>query len=67
MTISATNPIAKAFEHTQRVLFQPFDLKKWFVLGFAAFLATLGGVEVPRDEYLERLQEALQVRTRFVD
>jgi len=31
------------------------------------FLETLGGVDVPRDEYLERLQAALRVRTRFVD
>jgi leucyl/phenylalanyl-tRNA--protein transferase len=31
------------------------------------FLETLGGVDVPRDEYLERLQAALQVQTRFVD
>jgi len=43
MSISVTDPLGKAFEHTKRVLFQPFEAKKWFVLGFAAFLATLGG------------------------
>lgn len=40
--ISATDPLGKAFNHTTRVLFQPFDFRKWLVLGFAAFLATLG-------------------------
>jgi molecular chaperone DnaJ len=32
----------------KRVLFQPFDLGKWFVIGFAAWLAHLGdAVNVP--------------------
>jgi hypothetical protein len=26
----------------KKILFQPFDLKKWFVIGFAAWLASLG-------------------------
>jgi hypothetical protein len=29
----------QAFELTNKILFQPFDLKKWFVIGFAAFLS----------------------------
>ena len=33
-------PFGEAFELTKKILFQPFDLKKWFVIGFAAFLAT---------------------------
>jgi len=32
----------EAFELTKKILFQPFDLKKWFVIGFAAWLANLG-------------------------
>jgi len=26
----------------EEILFQPFDLKKWFVIGFAAWLSNLG-------------------------
>src|SRR5882762_4652896 len=26
----------------KKILFQPFDLKKWFVIGFAAWLSNLG-------------------------
>lgn len=35
-------PFEAALELTKRILFQPFDLAKWCVIGFAAFLATLG-------------------------
>jgi leucyl/phenylalanyl-tRNA---protein transferase len=31
------------------------------------FLESLGGIEIPRDEYLARLQSALQVRSGFGD
>lgn len=40
--ISITDPIQPALDHTRRILFQPFSWRKWFVLGFAAFLAQLG-------------------------
>lgn len=40
--ISITDPIQPALDHTRRILFQPFSWRKWFVLGFAAFLARLG-------------------------
>ena len=33
-------PFNEAFELTKKILFAPFDLKKWFVIGFAAWLAT---------------------------
>ena len=35
-------PCEAAYELTKRILFQPFDFTKWCVIGFAAFLATLG-------------------------
>lgn len=41
--ISITGPIQPALDHTRRILFQPFAWGKWFVLGFCAFLAQLGG------------------------
>ncbi len=33
-------PFGEAFELTRKILFQPFDLGKWLVIGFAAWLAT---------------------------
>jgi hypothetical protein len=41
--ISITDPIQPAIAHANRILFEPFSAKKWFVLGFSAFLAQLGG------------------------
>jgi hypothetical protein len=37
--IEIFKPFGEAFELMKKILFQPFDLKKWFVIGFAAFLA----------------------------
>jgi hypothetical protein len=41
--IEIFKPFGEAFELMKKILFQPFDLKKWFVIGFAAWLASLGG------------------------
>jgi hypothetical protein len=40
--ISITDPIQPAIAHARRILFEPFSARKWFVLGFSAFLAQLG-------------------------
>jgi hypothetical protein len=40
--ISVTAPVSAAFERVQQVLFRPFDLGKWFLIGFCAWLALLG-------------------------
>ena len=37
--IEIFRPFGEAFELTNKILFQPFDLKKWLVIGFAAFLS----------------------------
>jgi len=42
-SIEIFKPFSEAFELMKRILFQPFDLKKWFVIGFAAWLSNLGG------------------------
>jgi hypothetical protein len=42
MAIDLGDALSRSFRHTKWVLFEPFDLGKWFVLGFAAFLASLG-------------------------
>jgi hypothetical protein len=40
--VSVIDPISPAIERTRTVLFRPFDLGKWFVIGFSAWLAQLG-------------------------
>ena len=40
--IEIIRPFNEAFEVMKQILFRPFDLKKWFVIGFAAWLSNLG-------------------------
>jgi hypothetical protein len=40
--VSVIEPIGPAFEKVKTILFSPFDLRKWFVIGFCAWLAFLG-------------------------
>ena len=40
--ISVTEPISPALERVNQMLFRPFDLGKWFTIGFCAWLAMLG-------------------------
>jgi hypothetical protein len=40
--ISVAEPIAPAYERVKQMLFKPFDLTKWFIIGFCAWLADLG-------------------------
>jgi hypothetical protein len=42
LTVSVIEPIGPAFEKVKTILFSPFDLRKWFVIGFCAWLAFLG-------------------------
>jgi hypothetical protein len=42
MSVSVTVPLGQAITRTTQITFGPFDLGKWFVLGFSAWLATLG-------------------------
>jgi hypothetical protein len=41
MPIAYLEPFERAWERMKRALFRPFDLNKWFVVGFNAFLAGL--------------------------
>ncbi|MEN6308476.1 MAG: hypothetical protein ABFD91_12045 [Anaerohalosphaeraceae bacterium] len=41
-TISVIDPVGKAIDKTKQILFSPFDIGKWFALGFCAWLAFLG-------------------------
>ncbi|HEY1661077.1 MAG TPA: hypothetical protein VGI03_01545 [Verrucomicrobiae bacterium] len=40
--ISVVEPLSPAFERVKQMLFQPFEIGKWFVIGFCAWLAQLG-------------------------
>ena len=64
--IEIFKPFGEAFELMKKILFQPFDLKKWFVIGFAAWLANLGAggggnFSYPNGEHKEahKLNEAI--------
>ena len=41
MNIEYFAPLSKAWERMKKALFQPFDIGKWFALGFTVFLAHL--------------------------
>jgi len=63
--IEIFRPFGEAFELTTKILFQPFDLKKWLVIGFAAWLANLGGgggsfnYRTNRGEGLQKINETI--------
>lgn len=40
--VSVLDPVSPAIDRAKFILFRPFDLTKWFVIGFCAFLANLG-------------------------
>jgi hypothetical protein len=40
--VSVIDPISPAVERVKAILFKPFDLGKWFTIGFCAWLAYLG-------------------------
>jgi len=42
LNVSVIDPISPAIERVKTILFRPFDLGKWFVIGFCAWLAYLG-------------------------
>lgn len=42
MAVSVTTPISDAADHVVKVLFTRFELRTWFVMGFSAWLTSLG-------------------------
>jgi len=63
--IEIFKPFGEAFELMKKILFQPFDLKKWFIIGFAAWLANLGrgggsfNYPFNRREEAQKIKEAI--------
>ncbi len=46
MSIHYLEPLSRAISRTKQALFNPMDPRKWFVVGFSAFLAALTDVQV---------------------
>jgi len=44
LSVSFIQPLQRAWERARRMLFTRFDIEKWLVLGFAAFLAGLADI-----------------------
>ncbi len=42
LNVSVIEPVGPAIEHVKLMLFKPFDISKWFIIGFCAWLAQLG-------------------------
>ena len=40
--VSVTDPLNDAWRVMKRVLFEPFNMEKWFMIGFCAWLASFG-------------------------
>ncbi|HIJ67424.1 MAG TPA: hypothetical protein HPP51_03975, partial [Planctomycetes bacterium] len=40
--VSVIDPIGRAIDRVKEVLFNPFDIGKWFIIGFCAWLARFG-------------------------
>jgi len=63
--IEIFRPFGEAFELMKKILFQPFDLKKWLVIGFATWLANLGcgggsfNYGYDRHEDMQKVNQAL--------
>jgi MFS family permease len=58
--ISIIDPITPAIERVKEILFRPFDLRKWFVIGFCAWLAYLGsngGAEGGGGSHLDKFRK----------
>ena len=58
MNIAYSDPLSRGWNRMKKALFQPFDLAKWFTVGFTAFLAGLldGGGPKGSGSYSERYQ-----------
>lgn len=56
MNIAYSDPLSRGWNRMKKALFQPFDLGKWFTIGFTAFLAALldGGSPGGIGNYSER-------------
>ena len=63
--IQIFKPFGEAFELMKKILFQPFDLKKWSIIGLVAWLANLAGsgggfnYQYDRREHVQTLNQTI--------
>jgi len=63
--IEIFKPFGEAFELMKKILFRPFDFKKWLVIGFVAWLANLAGsgggfnYQYDRREHVQTLNQTI--------
>ena len=62
--IEILKPFGEALDLMKKILFQPFDFKKWLLIGFAAWLASLGGggsfnYPTDRGEGIKKVDDAI--------
>ena len=68
--ISVAEPVSPALERVKLMLFQPFDLGKWFVIGFCAWLAFLGeggGLAADSTRFQQQLRQPIHTDRRETD
>ena len=67
MKIRYIEPLSRAIERSTQICFRPFDIGKWFVLGFACWLARLRGSmnrirnqTIPRPSQMRELMSSMR-------
>jgi hypothetical protein len=76
--VSVIDPITPAIDRVKLMLFKPFELRRWFIIGFCAWLAFLGGgspggggggnYNIPRQPHQQQaqLREAIEAVKEFL-
>jgi len=64
--ISVIDPLRPAIEKVKVILFRPFELRKWFIIGFCAWLAYLGKSGGPNFNFgYKKHQEDFQAEFQY--
>ncbi len=63
--IEVLAPFSKAFELMKQILFRPFEIEKWLIIGFAAFLARLGGGGSANPNFLSSFNRRWNTRSDY--
>ncbi len=64
--VSVIDPITTAIERVKLILFNPFEIEKWFIIGFCAWLANLTEVIANLCNVIANLRDELAKSGEFV-
>ena len=64
--VSVIDPISTAIERVKLILFNPFEIEKWFVIGFCAWLANITEVFANLCDVIGRLCNGLAESGEFI-